>query len=140
VLVPPGRRLELTGDGVRPLLEAGAIPRRDAEHLRDHNRRQRVGDRRHDVDAALAGLVQQFVDHGLDARAHALHLARRERPVHQRPQTGVIGRVQPQQARLLNRSAQPVARRVIEPGRLQQSVELAELALAAVIRRAALVA
>ena len=73
----------------------------DAEQLADHGDRQRVAERRDEVERPDGS---DGVEHAVAARsatcgAQLLHRARRERLAHQLPQPRVVGRVEDQQRR-----------------------------------------
>ena len=78
-------------DRVRPLLEAGVVGTRHAEHLCDHRDRQRervVGGEVH-LAARLDG-VEQLVGDRLDPRAQLLDHPRRERLRDEAPEPAVV--------------------------------------------------
>jgi hypothetical protein len=87
-------RVQAPDDVRRPFLDLLVVARRHAEHVADDGHRQRVGEIADDVHPPLAlDPIEQSVHHALDLPAHALDDPRRERPVHERPQAGVVGRI-----------------------------------------------
>ena len=83
---------ERAHDLVRPVPEAHVVLGRNAEHLGDHAHRQRRGELAHELHRAVRGpRVEQLLQDLLDARAHALDRARRER-LARRARAGACGR------------------------------------------------
>ncbi len=87
--------VEQAGGVGGPALEQLAVRGGHAQQLADDDRRQRVGQVGQHVHLArLDHRVEQLVDQRLDAGPQGLHHAGRERLADQRPQPGVVGRVE----------------------------------------------
>ena len=87
-------RVEAARDVETPALEALVVRHRDAQHLADHDDRQRIGellDQIHRV--VVVHLRQEAIDDLLDVRPEHLHHARGEGLAHETAQPGVIGRI-----------------------------------------------
>ena len=109
---PPSPRLDRDDRLVRPLLELRPVAARHPQDLRDHDHRQGMAERFHQVEAPVGGHgVEQLIRDLPDARPQLLDCLRRERLRHQRPQPRVLGRVAVQQP---NRPRQPFARLRVE--------------------------
>ena len=95
------RRVGRDADGVeapddvrRPPLDLLVVADRHAQHVADDGHREGIGEIGDHVHPPLRlHAVEQAVHHTLDLLAHALDHPRRERPVDQRPQAGVVGRI-----------------------------------------------
>jgi hypothetical protein len=87
-------KLVHAADVGRPRPQERPVAARDAEQLGDHGDRQRLCDRRQQVELARAGdRIDQVVGELLHRLAHGLDHARRERLRHQSPDPGVVGRL-----------------------------------------------
>ena len=81
-----------------PLLEPVAVAGADAEHLGDDRDRQRISQRRHEIESVRAGDgVQQMGGRLLDLYTEHRHRLRRERLGDQGPQARVLGRIEVKQ-------------------------------------------
>jgi hypothetical protein len=88
------KRVEPARDVEPPALEALVVLEGDAEHLADHDHRQRVRELLDQVHRALAlHAGEEAVHDVLDVRPQPLHHPRRERLVHERAQARVVRRI-----------------------------------------------
>ena len=80
------------GQVVRPSLEPVPVLRGHAQQLGNHDGRQRVGEFGNHVQASPGSdRLEQFLGDGLDPGPQTLDGSRREGPVHQGAQAGVVG-------------------------------------------------
>ena len=74
-------------------MECRAVRGRHPQQLGDDHNRQRIRQVVNQIEAPtfLANAIQQLADDGDDPRPKLLDHARRERLLHERPESGVIG-------------------------------------------------
>ena len=90
------RRLEEAGALVRPDPEPRPVLRPHPQHLRDHDDRQRIRHRLHEIEAGRVHLVQQGVREAADLRLQGVDRPPGERLVDEGAQPGVVRRVEEQ--------------------------------------------
>ncbi len=89
---------------VGPGQEHRTVRSRHAEQIRDHGDRERLGELAEEVERlALHQRIEQLRRDLLDRRTHVLDGAGREGPRDQRPQAGVVGRLEIEQRVALRR-------------------------------------
>ncbi len=87
-------RVEAPDDVRRPLLDLLVVADRHPQHVADDGHGKGIGEiGDHVHPPRRLHPVEQAVDHALDLAAHALDHPGGERPVDERPQAGVVGRV-----------------------------------------------
>ena len=89
------REIEQAAGVARAVMEELPMLSRDAEHVADYRHRQAVGEVGDQVhETARGDLIDDPIDHRLDARPHILDAPRAERAHHQTAQPAVIGRIE----------------------------------------------
>ena len=85
------RRLQYARAAVGPAPEARPVFRRHAQHFRDHDHRQRLGDDFHEVETGqVVDPVQKLVHEAADMRLQRIHRPWRECLADQPPQAAVV--------------------------------------------------